>query len=144
GSLDEIDKRFTEYAHAKANSMAPKADWSEPDLPARAAAAALAAWIKVHPDNFSGLKRLAKQEINDKTWVEARKTLEHLQKLYPQETGAESASVLLARVYREIGETAGERKVLEKVAELSAESIESFARLAELTSQAGDWDLTRN
>jgi tetratricopeptide (TPR) repeat protein len=30
------------------------------------------------------------------------------------------------------------------VAELSADSIESLARLAELTSQAGDWKLTRN
>jgi tetratricopeptide (TPR) repeat protein len=144
GSLEEIDKRFTEYAHAKANAMAPKSDWTEPDLPARADAAALAAWLKDHPDNFAGLKRLARQQMADKSWEAAGKTLEKMQALYPQETGSESVSVLLARVYREMGETAGERKVLEKVAELSADSIESFARLAELTSQAGDWKLTRN
>jgi tetratricopeptide (TPR) repeat protein len=144
GSLEEIDKRFTEYAHAKANAMAPKADWSEPDLPARADAAALATWLKEHPDNFAGLKRLARQQMAEKSWDAARKTLEKMQTLYPHETGAESVSVLLARVYREMGETAGERKVLEKVAELSADSIESFARLAELTAQAGDWKLTRN
>jgi tetratricopeptide (TPR) repeat protein len=144
GSLEEIDKQFTEYAHAKATAMAPRADWSEPELPARADAAALAAWLKDHPDNFSGLTRLARQQIADKSWEAARKTLEKLQNLYPGETGAESVSVLLARVYRELGETMAERKVLEGMAELSADSVESFARLTELTSQAGDWDLTRN
>jgi tetratricopeptide (TPR) repeat protein len=144
GSLEEIDKQFTEYAHAKAAAMAPRADWSEPELPARADAAALTEWLRQHPDNFAGLKRLARQQIADKSWGAARKTLEKLQNLYPGETGTESVSVLLARVYRELGETAGERKVLEKVVELSADSVDSIARLTELTSQAGDWDLTRN
>lgn len=143
GSLEELDKRFIEYAHKHAAEMAPKADWTEPDLSPRADAKALTAWLKEHPNNFAGLKRLARQQMADKDWKAARETLEKLQKLYPGDSGTESVSVLLARVYREMGETAGERKVLERVSELSADNIETFARLTELLAQAGEWDLTR-
>jgi tetratricopeptide (TPR) repeat protein len=143
GSLDELDKRFVEYARKKAAEMAPQADWSEPDVPARADAKTLAAWLKEHPNNFAGLKRLARQQMADKQWEAARKALEKMQTLYPGEAGPESHYILLARVYREIGESVRERKVLERVSELSADSVDTFARLTELTSLAGDWELTR-
>src|SRR5438477_1333918 len=66
-----------------------------------------------------------------------------MQQIYPRETGTESVFMLLARVYREIGENQRERTVLERLGELSADNVDLFTRLTELTSQAGEWELTR-
>jgi hypothetical protein len=49
--LGELDSRFAEFARQKATDLAPQADWSEPDLPARADSKALAEWLEDHPDN---------------------------------------------------------------------------------------------
>ncbi len=143
GALAELDLRFAEYARGQAADMAPQADWSEPDLPARADSKALAEWLEGHPDNYAGLKRQARLLIDEKQWQAAREVLERMQQLYPRETGSESVFMLLARVYREIGENQRERAVLERLGELSADNVDLFTRLTELTSQAGEWDLTR-
>jgi tetratricopeptide (TPR) repeat protein len=66
-----------------------------------------------------------------------------MQQIYPRETGSDSAAILLARVYREIGENQRERAVLESLGELSADDVDLFVRLTELTSQAGEWQLTQ-
>ena len=143
GALGELDLRFAEYARGQATAMAPEADWSEPDLPARADSKALAEWLEDHPDNYAGLKRQARLHIDEKQWQAAREVLERMQQLYPRETGTESVFMLLARVYREMGENQRERTVLEILGELSADNVDLFTRLTELTSQAGEWDLTR-
>src|SRR5262249_41205305 len=66
GSLDELDSRFQEYARKAADQMAPEADWSEPDLAARADAAAISGWLQQHPGNYPALKRLARQLVADR------------------------------------------------------------------------------
>ncbi len=143
GSLDELNTAFAEYARKRATDMAPAADWSEPELPRRADAALISAWLKEHPHNYAALQRLAKQTISEKKWAEAKQPLETMRRLYPQDASGDGHHALLARVHRELNETPQERDALEKLAELSDDNVDLFARLTELTSQAGDWELTR-
>ena len=143
GSLDELDARFRDYARKKAAAMAPEADWSEPALPPRADAAAVADWLEDHPANYAALKRLARQLVADKQWEAAKEPLERMRRLYPRDAGADSHYLLSARVYRELGENDRERSVLESFGELSADNVEVFARLMELASQEKDWGSMR-
>src|SRR5262249_32139949 len=85
GSLDELDARFRDYARKKATAMAPQADWSEPALPPRADAAAIADWLEDHPENYAALKQLARQLVADKEWEAAKERLEQMRRLYPRD-----------------------------------------------------------
>ena len=143
GSLEGLDTQFAEYARAKANEMAPDAEWSEPELPRRASSEMIAGWLKDHPANYGALLRLALQLLSEKKWTEAREPLEKMVQLYPRDAGSQSPYLLLAQVYRELGENQQEQSVLEKLAELSCDNVEMFDRLTELTSQTEAWELTK-
>jgi hypothetical protein len=143
GSLEELNKGFTQFARQKAEAMAPEAEWSEPELPKRADAAEVIAWLKEHPKNYPGLQRVARQLIVAKQWEAAKQPLEAMRKLYPGDGGTESLYPLLARVHRELKEIPQERAALEQLAGLSDSNTDAFARLAELTAAAGEWDLSR-
>lgn len=142
-SLDELDAAFAKYARQKAEALAPQADWSEPELPRRADSKTIAAWLKDHPHNYQALLRLATQLIAEEQWTAALEPLATMQKLYPQDAGADSLHPLLARVHRELKQNQIERSVLERYATLSDDDVDMFARLTELTSQSGDWELTK-
>lgn len=143
GSLDKLDLAFAAFARERAIAMAPDADWTEPELPKRANAELVAAYLKEHPHNYAVLQRQAKQLIADKQFAEAKQPLETMRRLYPNDASGDGHLALLARVCRELKEMPQERAVLERLAELTDDSVDLFARLAELTSQAGEWELTR-
>jgi tetratricopeptide (TPR) repeat protein len=143
GSLAELDSAFEAFARNRAIEMARDADWTEPELPKRATAELLAEYLKDHPTNYAALQRQAKQLISEKKFAEAKRPLEAMRKLYPNDASGDGHHVMLARVHRELKETAQERAVLESLAKLNDDSVDLFARLAELTSQAGDWEATR-
>jgi tetratricopeptide (TPR) repeat protein len=143
GAIEELDAAFAEYARSQAEGMAPAADWSDPDLPARSDAGTIANWLAARPDNYFALKRLAQQLIADKEWQAAREPLDQMQRLYARDAAADGVYVLLARVARELKEIPQERKALETLAVIAADNVDMFARLTELTAQAGDWEATR-
>ncbi len=143
GALEDLDAAFAEYAHQQAEEMASEADWTEPALRAQADAATIADWLTEHPNNYSGLKRLAVQLIADEKWAAAREPLERMQEMYPRDAAADGVYVLLASVDRGLGEHQRERATLETVAALSADNADALMRLADLTTQAGDWEATR-
>ncbi|MGH7192439.1 MAG: tetratricopeptide repeat protein, partial [Candidatus Saccharimonadales bacterium] len=140
GSLEALDHEFAEYAHQQAAAMAPKADWSEPKVAADADAAELARWVEQHPNNYAGLRHLSRRLIEQKQWQAAEAPLKKMAELYPQDAGTGNPFAMLATVYRELGDAAGERAALEKLAELSADEVDAFSRLVELCSQAEDWE----
>ena len=142
GSLAALDKEFTEFAHKRAKSLAPAADWTEPELPPLADAKQLAAWVKEHPNNYQALQRLAKRLIADKQWKAAKEPLAKMRELYPTDAGPENPHTMLAAVHRELGETSEEQAVLKSLAELSADDVAALARLSELASEAKDWPMT--
>lgn len=138
-SLEVLDREFVEFAHGRANAMAPNAEWTEPALPPAATSKELAGWIEQHPSNYPGLKRLARLLVEEKQWLAAEQSLRKLLELYPQDAGAGNPYAMLATVYRETGDVGQERAVLEKLAALSADDVDAFARLVELSMQAEDW-----
>lgn len=143
GSLEELNQSFVKYARQQADSMAPDADWSEPELPRRIDPAQALAWLKEHPKNYTGLQKLVRQLIVAKQWEAAKAPLSTMQQLYPKDAGDDSLYPLLARVHRELKETAEERSAWQRMAALSDDNVEMFERLTELTSQAKDWEPAR-
>lgn len=146
GSLDELNRTFMDYARATAEAMAPAADWSDPELPARADAEKVAAWLQDHPTNYAALRRLARQLVagRKKRWVAAKKPLKSMLQLYPNDEADDSLYPLLAQVTRELNDTSQERIAWERLAKLSDDNVEMLARLTELTSQAEEWELARS
>ncbi|HZN34281.1 MAG TPA: tetratricopeptide repeat protein, partial [Pirellulaceae bacterium] len=143
GSLEALDKDFAAYARKHAEAMAKEADWTEPELPRRASAELISTWLKDHPNNYTALLRLAQQQVKEQKWEAARGTAEKLKQLYPNDESAAGPYALLAGIYRELGKTQEERAALERLAELSDDDGEMFARLVELTQRAGDHKATK-
>jgi tetratricopeptide (TPR) repeat protein len=143
GSLDALDTDFAEYARNKAKALAPEADWSEPELPRRASSSMIAAWIADHPHNYAGLGRLARQLMNEGKWEAAQEPLEKMRKLYPDDESSGGPYALLSEVYRERKNPSAERDILERLAELSDDDVEMFARLTELAIKSEDWAAAR-
>jgi tetratricopeptide (TPR) repeat protein len=142
--LEQLDAAFADYARAQANAMAPDVDWSEPELPRRADEKLLTVFLQEHPQNYAALQRLARQRIAEKSWAAAKEPLEKMRRMYPRDAGADSLYALLAVVHRELKETSDERQVLNTLAGLSDDNVDVLARLTELTSAAGDWEMTKN
>jgi tetratricopeptide (TPR) repeat protein len=143
GSLDTLDAGFAEYAREQAKKMAPDAEWTPPELPRRANSEMIAAWLKDHPKNYAALARLANQLISEGKFEAAKAPLEEMQKLYPADDSANNPYTLLAQVHRELKDHAAERAALEKLAGLTDDDVEMFARLTELTMKAEDWEAAR-
>lgn len=143
GSLDALDAGFAEYARKQAKGLAPDADWSEPELPRRAGSTVIAAWLADHPKNYAALSRLARQLINEGKWEAAKQPLEEMQKLYPGDESANGSHSMLAEVYRELKDTAAERAALTRLAELSDDDVDMFARLSELATKSEDWSAVK-
>src|SRR5262245_24734972 len=100
---------------------------------------AISMWISTHPTNFYALNERARRLTARKDFQAAKEPLEKLVELYPEETGSDSASAMLAAVYRELGETNAERNVLSRHAEKDDEAIQAYQRLMELDAAAQDW-----
>jgi len=143
GSLDALDADFAEYAQKRAKALAPDADWSEPELPRRATSTMIAAWLADHPKNYAGLARLARQLMSEGKWEAAKAPLDEMQKLYPGDESANNPFSMLAEVCHELKDTAGEQAALERLAQLSDDDVEMFARLTELAMKAADWQAVR-
>lgn len=139
GSIDALDQEFAKFAREQAQALAPEADWTTPELPRRATAEVVADFVKEHPKNYAALRRLAGLQVAAKKWNEAQATLETMCRLYPADGSGTSPYALLAKVHREKGDQAAERKALEKLATLTSSEPDVFDRLCELTIQAEDW-----
>ena len=138
-SLEQIEEDFAAFARDRAEKLAPGLDWEKPK-PEELLKADLK-WLSEHATNFYVLNHLAKKLVREKKWKEAKTPLEELTKLYPTQTGGDSAYALLAEVHRNLGETNLERKVLSKLAALDADASDAFLRLMELYSATQDWSL---
>jgi tetratricopeptide (TPR) repeat protein len=89
--------------------------------------------------NYWHLLLDARMALNDRRWADAKPPLETLIKLYPGQTGSDSAYALLAGVHRELNETNEERDTLIKLAAIDSDNTEAYARLMEVDDARGDW-----
>jgi len=138
-SLVQLDAEFSTYIRGKALAIAPGATWEEVDLPPRADSAAVAAWLKDHPESFEGRKRLAAALTAEGKWAEARSMAEALKKLYPGYLGEDNPYMLLATIARKTSDPAAERSALEDLAARDGNAIPAYLRLMEIEEAAGDW-----
>jgi tetratricopeptide (TPR) repeat protein len=144
GSLEALDKEFAAYARKQAEAMAPKADWTKPELPQRAGVELVAAWVKEHPTNYAALQALAQLRIAAKDWSAAKDVLLKMKELYPADASASGSYALLAQVHRELKEVKEERAALETLASLVADNVVAYERLCELSAAAEDYAKSRD
>ena len=140
GPLSELDQKFAQFAENRARQLAPDADWQLPELPPGVDLETLTAWNQQHPNSIPGLDLLARRLVAEKKWSEAKEPLEKLIELHPGNVDADNSYLLLAAVYRELGETEAEQSVLEKLAALDADAVEANLRIVELSETAEDWE----
>jgi tetratricopeptide (TPR) repeat protein len=141
GPIEDIEKQFEKFARKRAEDLAPQVDFEPPEKGQldTADSAALAGWLKEHPNNFWALTLYAKALLANRQWAEAKKPLEKLIALYPQYAGDDNGYRLLAGAHRQLGETEQERDVLSKLAMISSNAAYAYGRLIEIATEQGDW-----
>lgn len=139
--LEQLEKDFEKYAKAQAEQLAPRLDWEkpDPDLLRDGHAADLAEWEKSHPDNYWLLRSRGARAAVDQRWPEARKALERVVELYPQQKGADTSYRTLVSTLRSMGDSAAERAMLQRWAEVDDEAPDAYLRLMELAAGDKDW-----
>ncbi|MBI3880055.1 MAG: tetratricopeptide repeat protein [Verrucomicrobia bacterium] len=137
--MKQVDHDFAERARTRARETGPGLDWTKPSGAIVKSDEETAKWIAANPTNFYALKRSAELLIEKKQWAAAKEPLQKLVTLYPQQTHDGNAYELLARVHRELKETAEEQALLTRLAEQSSDSVEAYARLMELDSAKTNW-----
>ena len=137
--IEKLDAEFAAHALQLAKATGPKLDWTAPPPGLLADEAKMQIWVAKNPDNFTALLETAKAHLEAKRWAEAKAPLQKLIELWPEQHDAESAYALLAQAQRELGETAAEMALLEKVATLSSDAADACARLMDLAATRHDW-----
>ena len=138
--MDELDEAFARFALARAEQLAPEADWQKPELAPNSGVPEIVEWNREHPNSVAGLELLARRLIEQQRWQEAKPPLQRLLDIFPKNVEAENAYLLLALVYRNLGESMAEQAVLEKLAALDADAIEANLRLMQIYEEFDEWD----
>jgi tetratricopeptide (TPR) repeat protein len=142
-TIDKLDKSFDKWLHEQAEQLAPGVDWERPKLALDADSASLAAWNKEHPNSFYGLLAEGQALLAEQKFEQAKAPLESAAKLYPGYAEVGGPYVLLAAVYRGLGQPASERAMLEKHISLNANAVEPRLRLLEILSDQKDWSAVK-
>ena len=137
--IEQLDAEFAKHAKDLASKVGPKLDWTPPKREVFAGDEAIRKFITGNPNNFAALLEESRQLVSEKKWAAAKVPLQKLIELYPEQHETDGPYALLARVQRELGETDAERATLTKLAELSADATDAFARLMELAAEKKEW-----
>ncbi len=139
GPMKEIEAGFEAHAKALAQKLAPSADWAPLPPAAQRGGAALAAWLKEHPDSVAGLMLHGQELLAEKKWNEAKQPLLRAIELFPEDDSPNNANWLLSQAHRALEEMKEEQAALERIAAMSADHVPAFLRLMELAGERKDW-----
>jgi tetratricopeptide (TPR) repeat protein len=140
GSLVKLDIQFSEFAREHARQFGSQADWSRDELPEKASLDELTEWVKDHPTNYWGLRRLAEAMVAARQIEAAQQPLEKLVEL-DTATGDEGGPLeTLARVYAETDQRDEERSVHQRIIQQSGDALPSLRRLIEMAAAEEDWE----
>ena len=128
--LDKVESEFADFAKERAKGLAPKLNFSKPDEGEDQ---------DKDSYNFPTLQRQARRLLREKKWEEAKAPLRKLIEHFPGNVGPDNAYSPLAEAHRRLGETNEERQVLTTLAGMEADAVETYARLMELETAAGQW-----
>lgn len=140
GSQQKLDAEFAEYARERAEEFGKDADWSRESMPERPSESGLLTWLEKNPNSYWGLRGLAETRVSAGQFEEARTLLEKLRDLGSVTGEAGDPLALLARVYRELGESELERETLETVISLSSDSLPALRRLIKMSRDSQQWE----
>ncbi len=140
GPLEKLDAEFAEYAKKLAESFGAEADWSRDEMPEEATAEQLTAWLDQHPNSYWAIRQLASIRISEERFDEACKLLEQLDKLQTFTGERSDPIMMLARCYRELGQTEQERETLQRVVGLSSDALPALRRLIALAEAEQQWE----
>ena len=138
--LAQLEKGFAEFARKRALALAPGADFTEPEPAALAddGDKALGRFLGRHPGNVPALVEQARRHMERGAWAQARPLLEKAVTLAPQPLSADGPHVMLAVVYRKLGQAADEKRLLETVAGGTSDAVSVYRRLLEIAEDSGD------
>ena len=139
--INKIEKDFEEFAKKHAEALAPDVDWDQPEEIQLIVKDpnSLSEWLKVHPNSLWALSQQAQNLINEAKLEEAKEPLNKIIELYPQNAGENSAYVVLSQVFRKLGQTEDEKKILEKLCNNSSNSIFAYTRLMNIAVEEQNW-----
>jgi Tfp pilus assembly protein PilF len=145
--MAELDRGFLAFAQQRKSELPAAADFRAPAPALLAegdgqdddAAKRLRAFVAQHPNNVPALLADARGQMRRGAWAEARRSLERLVALAPDDVDGDSPRALLAEVLRHLGATDDERKVLEQLAARSSGSAPTYRRLIEISETRGDF-----
>ena len=135
--LPELEKQFTAFAMARAQSLAAGADLEKP--PADASEAEAAAWESAHPDNYYVRIRKARELMEGKHWMEAKPLVQTLVASYHGEAREDNPLWLQAVVERHLNETNAEWATLQQFAQQESDFVDLDRRLITLAGSRQDW-----
>ncbi len=138
--LADLEKAFDAFARTRAEALAPKADFEQPEVAEmRGEIGAVAArWRRRHPNSVWALVEEGRQLVASGEYARAQPLLEKAIALHPEQRGADNAYLLLATVHRKLGRTAEERRTLEQLATRASDALPAYSRLIELADAARD------
>ena len=77
--------------------------------------------------------------MTEKKWEDAKAPCRELIKLFPSQSGGDSAYLMLAKAHRELNEHKEEHKVLSQFVVLTDDAFDVYLRLMELEAKAKGW-----
>lgn len=139
--VEKLDADFAEHMRGLAERFSPKADWSkpEPDELDPRDQAAVAEYLRQHPDNLWALEKNLQRFLGAEQWKEALDLAQRLIALVPENTGRGSGYALAAEAYRGLKQPAEEAAMLREWASRDAGADPAFLRLIDLGLELKDW-----
>ncbi len=138
-SIETLDDEFAGHARRLANAVGPQVDWEKPKPRELRTAESAAQILAEKPTNYDAILSYAEHLLDAKKWAEAKEPLQKLIELYPEQRDADGAYAMLAKAQRELGEIDAEVATLTKLADLTPEATDAFARLAQIFAERADW-----
>lgn len=137
--LNRLDADFLDFARKRAEKFAKGARFDEPELEPDANAAEVAYWVKSHPNNVVGLKRVARAQLKEQKFNEAIESAKQLREIFPTDVGRDNSYALLAEAYRGTKDVDSEYEALEQLASRDGSAVDAYLRLMELGETKQDW-----
>ncbi|NIP94834.1 MAG: hypothetical protein GWO24_15870, partial [Akkermansiaceae bacterium] len=140
-TLEELDAGFAGFARARAEKVAPRADWELPETgsPLSRDPEGVARFLEENPNNLWALSTHCRFLLADREWEKAKAPARKLIDLYPEFVGPGNGYACLAMACRNLEETEQERQTLREWAKRDGDAADALDRLIELDLQREDW-----
>jgi tetratricopeptide (TPR) repeat protein len=137
--IGKLDESFAQWLKGRAEGLGKDVDWERPKLDLDAGSGAMRSWVDSRPNSFWGWLGYGRALVAERKFKDAVEPLNKAASLYPTYGEPGGPWVLLAGVYRQLGDGKAERDMLEKHVALNAEAVEPRIRLMELAAGEKDW-----